>query len=580
MEMNITGLWITGIALIVVIGLAWRMIEANRKLISGQSTPAANLAQTNRNRSKMSLLFTRVRSYFERPPRPATPPGAPAGPLPADPPAGQALAAPALVPQRSFFAPVDEIRRRVYTWFVCDLMQPEAHRFKFILTLTCVATSTGIGLVFHDQSHIYGWQLASWATMVLTLVVLLTPPLRITWRRAWIWLGLLFLVALALRITFLDRLPDGLHTDEIGVADFTLHQVFVKPGETINPFITGSNSQPSFYNYVIYMTLSLLGNNIFALRSSSAVVGALAVLATFAAVAVLQNKRTAFFAAILMATFHYHLHWSRLALNNIWDTFWVPAMIAAYAWGWKKGWGGGAVLAGLALGLSQYFYAGSKISIFLMALMIFVLWRKQPTANNRGIYLGKFLATSICVAAPILVFAVLDSHPYIERTTVVWGWNTESILMEMHNTDLVAFFWHQVTRTLGAFFIYTDVTGFYRPGVPFLIGLSVPLFLAGGVMAFFKRQYVPLVWLALVAFFGGFLLNGNPSSSHYITSIPAICWLVAMPLSWMSENGRGRWALALLAVVVCTDLYFYFGVYSVLNPGDFHGAFPPIPVIK
>ena len=85
----------------------------------------------------------------------------------------------------------------------------------------------------------------------------------------------------------------GLHVDEMGVADFALQQVFTETHHTINPFRTGPVSQPVLYHYLIRLSLAVVGNSITGLRVSSALAGALAVLATYAVVAALENQRAA-----------------------------------------------------------------------------------------------------------------------------------------------------------------------------------------------------------------------------------------------------------------------------------------------
>ena len=158
----------------------------------------------------------------------------------------------------------------------------------------------------------------------------------------------------------------GLHVDELGVADFAMRQVFFSPYETINPFITGPESHPVLFHYIVAGFIKLFGPHIFSLRLQTALVGTLGVLATYLMVRAFSGKQTALFAALLMVTYHYHVHWSRISLNNIWDTLWVPLMLGPFLWGWRKRWSGGAALSGLAVGLSQYFYPGSKIGLVLL----------------------------------------------------------------------------------------------------------------------------------------------------------------------------------------------------------------------
>jgi hypothetical protein len=73
------------------------------------------------------------------------------------------------------------------------------------------------------------------------------------------------------------------------------------------------------------------------------------------------------------------------------------------------------------------------------------------------------------------------------------------------------------------------------------------------------------------------LLTGNPSSSHYVVSIPAICWLTAVPLGWLTQKGYWRHAVIIAALVIVTDLVFYFGVYVPGDPRDLQLPFPELP---
>jgi RsiW-degrading membrane proteinase PrsW (M82 family) len=135
----------------------------------------------------------------------------------------------------------------------------------------------------------------------------------------------------------------------------------------------------------------------------------------------------------------------------------------------------------------------------------------------------------------------------------------------------------QFIWTLLSFTAIPEGAGFYRPGVPLVIGLAVPLLLAGVFWQIHRRELVPVFWLALTMFFGGFLLEALPASNHYAVAIPAIVWLIASPLEALIRFGRSRWALLALAVIVATDLYFYFGIYAQAPSLDFIHPFPPNP---
>jgi 4-amino-4-deoxy-L-arabinose transferase-like glycosyltransferase len=444
----------------------------------------------------------------------------------------------------------------------------------------CILLSGFLGYAYVNDSMITGWQIWVWLACVgLTFFILFTPPpFDLRPKRSWIWLLLLLAAALALRLVFLGSLPAGLHQDEAGTASFSLRHIVPGSEYILNPFRTGPASHPTLYNYVMRLSLLLAGESIFGTRLSSAIAGALAVLATWFMIAVVQNKRTAWLAAILMAGYQYHIHWSRIGLNNIWVTLWAPLTVGLFIWGWEKKWNGAAVLSGLALGLSFYFYAGGYVLPFLMIYLTLKFWRDKEERRQLVIFAGKTMAMSLCVVVPLLFHAFLQPRLFFERSQTVFGWKSQFIQEITGDPGNIGkFIKYQIERSLGAYTTYVDFSGFYRAGVPFLFGLAGPVFLIGFGWAIYKKQYLPVLWIVLVTLLGGFLLTGTPAGSHFIASIPAICWLIAMPLDYLMKSKRSGWAIAILVIILATDLIFYFGVFPHYPPGDLSLPFPSKP---
>jgi hypothetical protein len=225
------------------------------------------------------------------------------------------------------------------------------------------------------------------------------------------------------------------------------------------------------------------------------------------------------------------------------------------------------------VGLSQYFYAGSRVGVFLLAFLIWQLWRENSSAEPNTeidpdseqfveerpkpermpliIYTLKMGLVAACIAAPLFLFALRDPVPFFDRSKMVWGWKPDSILLATGDAgNIWPYAWRQLWRSLGAFTAVPDVTGFSGPGVPLLIGLAAPLFVVGLLWAVYRRHFLPVLWIALTALLGGFLLSDPPGSSHYVVAIPAICWLAAMPLEWLAASGRERLAVGLLVAVL------------------------------
>jgi 4-amino-4-deoxy-L-arabinose transferase-like glycosyltransferase len=459
-----------------------------------------------------------------------------------------------------------------------EVWASDQNKMRLLLVAACLLVSLGMGYAYAQETMVEGWQLWTWAIGVVAVAYMLMPAQAWPRPRARFWLAPLglALVALALRAPLLETVPGGLHPDEARLAEVTLRHVYPDLHQTLNPFSTSTYSQPALYNYLVRLSLAVVGNSITGLRLPSALAGAAAVAATFLAVSVLENRRIAWLTALLMAFYHYHIHWSRLALNNVWDTLWVPVILGGFAWSWKKRWSGGAVLTGLALGFSQFFYAGSRIGVLLLAYLIYRQWRQGEDRKQLVIHVGKLVLMAAVVAGPLVAYALKNPDNFFEHPRKVFGWQPDLILTTVGEGSLWTYFWYQLGHSLGAYTTYPDVTGFYAPDTPLIIGLAAPLFVLGALWAIVKRRYLPLLWVLLTVVLGGILLSGAPSSSRFAVSIPAVCWLTAIPLEWLMASGRRRLAIGLLVAIIAFDLFFYFGVYATAAHVDLTLPFPSL----
>lgn len=282
-----------------------------------------------------------------------------------------------------------------------------------------------------------------------------------------------------------------------------------------------------------------------------------------------------------MATYHYHIRWSRIALNNIWTTLRVPLVLFLFIWGWKKRWAGAAILGGFFMGLSAYFYQGGYLLLFLLVFLFFNLWRNTQDKFDLLVYSLKMLAMGLIVVGPLMAFAFLRPEMYSQRLQTIWGWN-EGALFAAIGTEgnWWDYFWHQLTRSFGAYNFFLDVTTFYASGAPLLIGLASPLFLTGILWAFFQRQYLPLLWILLTIILGGFLLTAPPGSTHYVVSISAVCWILGLMLDAIFSRGYATLGLGLLLAILVYDLFFYFGIYQANPSGSFDMPFPNMDFLQ
>jgi hypothetical protein len=450
----------------------------------------------------------------------------------------------------------------------------ENHIFQIIVAATCLIAVFLIGILYQNQVFIKGWQAAAWLASLLILYVVLVPKRRFDIRPNLVWavVGVIVLAGFLLRAVGLENFPPGFHIDEAGMAGFTLLHTFPNP----------NNSHPTLYNYILRFFMDIFGYTIAGDRLSSAVAGTLAILATYFMVKEFSGKRAAIIAAIVITGYNVHIHWSRIALNNIWATLWMPLAIAFFAWGWRIRWSGGALLSGLALGLTAYFYSGGYIVAFLMLYLVLVIWREtsQEVGQPEGfiIYTGKMLVMALCTALPLIVFAFMNSELFLSRANEINAWTPEAFKLMMGNQpNYYTFFWRQLSGAFSVYGFLAEQSGYYTSQVPLLLGVSSILFLIGLAWAFHKKLFLPIIWVLYATILGGFLVAPPFSSQHLIVVAPAVCWLIAIPIDWMFGSDRRVWAVALLAAIVIVDLYFYFYVYHAFPGRDFNVPFPPVP---
>lgn len=454
----------------------------------------------------------------------------------------------------------------------------KSSRKQIVLASVVILISAWVGFRYAEEVFIGYLPILLWIFAVFLCFAALYPenkPTLFKIRRNHTWVGIFSLIAIAflIRIINLPNLPIGFHPDEAGYIDFAILHIpnLENPYQTINPFRTGLDSQPVLYSYMLRLNTFLFGMTISGARISSVLIGALAIASMFLMMNEIAGRRMAWIATILLTTYHYHVHWSRLALSNIWVTFLIPLTIGLFLIGWRKNHTGGAVLAGISLGASAYVYSGGYFVIFLLIILFIQLWKK--TSNHFGLimYTTKMLSMAWAIAMPLIAFAILVPEYFFDRASLVNGWASEAIRLPMQEH-----LYRQVTRSFGAYNFYPEVTGLYRPDAPFLIGFASILFLVGIPLAIYKKQYFVLIWILIVTILGGVMLDGTPASTHFIGVIPALCWMVAIPIDRLFEKNQAKWAFTLLILTLFLDLFFYFFIYASNPSIDLDVPFPII----
>jgi hypothetical protein len=390
-------------------------------------------------------------------------------------------------------------------------------------------------------------------------------------------LGLLAAAALAIRAVDLEHIPANLGGDE---GTWAIEGLAMWEGRLDNPFSTRWFSFPSMSFMAWGAAMQLFGETVGGVRALSALIGTVTVLTTFALARELWSTRIAWLAAALLTFSHYHLHFSRLAVNNIADGLLVTLALWALMKGLHLNQPGYFALAGAMVGAGWYGYFGARLLGLLVVAYAVWRWaidREFLTRHGRSLVL--MVATAIVVASPLLLHYCDHPETLAARSSQVniisSGWLTRE--QEVTGRSAAGLLWQQVWKSISAFHYTLDPTFWYHPSIPLLDALSGILFVLGLMQAAAGNRTpahsLILLWISLAVLFGWVLTENPPSSMRLVIVTPALALLCALGLDWLIRAGqrtlgqesRPFWtgvAITTLIAVGALNLHYYFTVYT------------------
>jgi phage shock protein PspC (stress-responsive transcriptional regulator) len=453
-----------------------------------------------------------------------------------------------------------------------------------------------VRLLAPDRPH-YDLELLLWLGSIVTFIVSIAPPVsrpREDWALWWevhrnpaLVLGFLFLLAAGLRLWNLQGIPATLGGDE---ASQGLEALRVISGEIRNPFSTGWMGMPTmsfFYNSIGFR---LLDDSFIALRLPWSLIGTVTVLPVFWLVTRLHGLTLGLMTAALFATYHYHIHYSRLGANNIADPLFVSlALLYLYRARDRNSpldW----AMAGVVAGVAQYFYPGARFTILLIGVCVLhFFWSDRGRREEVRDLIGGALALAgafLVTAAPILQYALRFPDQFNSRLNQIGilqsGWLAEETVARGVPTLVVL--WDQFIRAFLSFNVYPDRTVWYGSPRPLMDGLWAVLFMLGLLYATMRfllptvdRRLLPFVaWWWMAMLLGGMLTESPPSTARLIVLAPPACFFVALALmrsvqavyDTLGQRAMREIAPLLVAVVVvlsALSIRWYFWEYTPMN---------------
>lgn len=392
------------------------------------------------------------------------------------------------------------------------------------------------------------------------------------------WLLLFIVLGLFVRTLALES-AIHYYTDETNFAS-AVTRLRIKPNVQIMNNIGPVANFTWIYSYFQYYYTELFGATLANLRGLSVIIGTLTIPAIYLLGRWAFSRRIGLLASFLLAFYLPHIHYSRLAMNNIIDPL-LGIMTIVLLWrGLKTGSRQTFALAGVFLGMTSYFYEGGRLlyPALIIGWLVIVALIHNGTLFKRG--LGVFLATTVLISSGFyLTFGVWGFQnvaPRLLQQRVKEDFWAEFFTSQDPFEQVLRYFDERLNPPYLHIMSQPDGSGFYYSReVGLILSHMLPFMLIGLGVALFHWQRLGLIlplWILLTVF-GNSLIAWNDWTARFVVLFPALVLLMALGLDsiyrvlirgWLKQTVMQRVfrrsMLALLLLMGVLQVGYYFGV--------------------
>lgn len=350
-------------------------------------------------------------------------------------------------------------------------------------------------------------------------------------------------------------------------------------GELTNFFDTGWSLQPNWSFLPTAITEVIFGQNILAIRLTSALAGTLAVLFVYLTARVLFNPSIALMAAGFLATLPYNVHFSRIGVNNIFDSLMSALLFWLIAKALQRDDARYYYSAGIVGGLCIYTYAGTRLALIIgVIIFLFVIITQRGYLSSHWKHLIAFFAGLLISMAPQAAFFIRHPNIFMGRLgqegIFFNGWLAQRAAQTgQSELDILI---DQFTRTIMVFIASPAPSNFFNSPQPYLTILGSIVFLLGMgyslAYMFETRYFILLVWFWTVILFGGVLTLNPPANTRLLMTSPAVSIFMALGtfkvveylqrFRLLPERAAALIFLAVVSIVSYQNINFYMGEYK------------------
>jgi 4-amino-4-deoxy-L-arabinose transferase-like glycosyltransferase len=402
---------------------------------------------------------------------------------------------------------------------------------------------------------------------------------------AWSWcevvvVASIAVLALALRVSNLRGVPFNIYPDEI-ITGLVAERAYLSgptPAPSVFSTLWSDIELPALWFAIVAGALKLGGIGLATVRLPAALFGAATVLPFYGLVRSVWGRVAAIAGAIVMAFSAVNVHYSRMALNNITTPFFWATCFFFIVRGLRTCRPVDWTLAGLAAGVSEHFYYGTRLLPFTLAgFSIYLFVAHWPEARRYVRQIGWLVLGYLIGFGPLLTYFVTHPGSYYGRGASLMTWNhiptNWQDFRQMWNT-----LWPIMSENLLGISTRSAQDILYY--APLLLSAEAALLLLGVALLVWRWRHPP-AFLLLVSGLGVLLVGGTlvlyPNSSppmlaHWTPAFPFFYAAIAVTVgAWVTSADRSvprSWEWMTPAVVVLglvtlayANIHFYFYKY-------------------